>query len=155
MARRGAPDGNKNAEKWTNKESHRLFDEAIELANTQYEYEKGIGFDYDFIGEIANVQHVYIDLYLNLIDRFPELRTKYEILKSKLASNCYANGKKGKIVPALSIMNLKSNHGWTDRAEIDHTTKGKEINSVITLPQRHTNDGKELQDTLATDEQTD
>ena len=30
----------------------------------------------------------------------------------------------------MAIMNLKSNHGWTDRVETDVTTKGKEINNT-------------------------
>ena len=32
---------------------------------------------------------------------------------------------------ALAIMNLKSNHGWTDRVETDVTSKGKEVGTNI------------------------
>ena len=31
---------------------------------------------------------------------------------------------------ATGMINLKSNHGWTDRVSNDHTTKGEKVNSI-------------------------
>lgn len=97
---------NKIAEKWTLEKSIELFDDAIELTK---------GNEYDFIGEVAKHQGVYIDLYDHLIRRFPELREKKVELKRNCEASCYSNGKKNKINTAMAIVNLKSNHGWTDR----------------------------------------
>jgi len=135
----GAPYKNKNSEKWTLEESERFFLEAIELSNkkTQLQLRKGdsfedmFGYEFDFIGEIARELDSYIDVFDYLVGKFPEL----SILKNKLMrnceANCFSNAKKGFIKEASAIMNLKSNHKWTDRSDI--TTKEKEIQSIPTI----------------------
>jgi hypothetical protein len=112
----GVPINNKNAEKWTFEESDELFNEAIALT-TSYEH--------DFIGEVAKELGLYKEVFTYLVGKFPELNHKYKIIISNCETNCFHNGKKGNINPSLAIMNLKSNHNWTDR--IDNTTKDKEI----------------------------
>ena len=110
--------GNKNAEKWTEELATKFFDDALELSTNP---------DYDFLGEIARDLGQYIDLFDDLMARFPQLKEVKKRIKDNCAANCYSNGKKGDIVPSMAIMNLKSNHGWTDR--VDTTTKDKEINN--------------------------
>ena len=118
MAYEGLKD-NKNAEKYDLKKANELFDKSIKLA---------INDGHDFMGTVAVKLGVYMRLYDHLISRFPELKEKFLYLKQICESNCYEDGKKGDIVPSLAIMNLKSNHGWTDR--IDNTSKGNEIKSI-------------------------
>lgn len=117
----GAPKGNTNAETWKLDEAIKLYDKAIELSETK---------DYDFIGEIAKELKVYHHLFAYLKDKFPELNDKYKILVSNCEANCFYNAKKGNIVPSLGIINLKSNHGWTDRVESTNTNTN--INTDVT-----------------------
>ena len=113
-----APNNNTNAEKWTLEEAEKFFNEAILLSENR---------DYDFIGEIAKEMKSYKEIFTYLSDKFTELKTLHNVLLSNCEANCFYNGKKQNIVPSLAIMNLKSNHGWTDR--VDTTTKGNEINN--------------------------
>ncbi len=112
-----APIENKNAEKWTIKEATDFYNQALELSTKS---------DYDFIGEIARDLCQYHKLFSYLSDKFPELKAIEKKIVSNCEANCFSNGKKGNITPSLAIMNLKSNHGWTDRNDI--TTGGNEIN---------------------------
>ena len=64
-------------------------------------------------------------------EKYPELERVYQTIKRHCEANCFTNGKKGDIVPSLAIMNLKSNHGWTDR--VDNTTKGKEVSTTTII----------------------
>ncbi len=113
--------GNKNAEKWTFEEAEKLLLNAVELSKKQ---------GYDFIGEVAKKQGTYYDVYSYLTDKFTELKPLLKQVKRNCEANCFSDAKKGNIVPSMAIMNLKSNHGWTDRVETDVTTKGKEINNT-------------------------
>ena len=117
-----AEEGNKYAEKWTLEESISLLENALELSKTD---------KYDFIGEIAKKLGVYHELFNYLANKFPQLSHYPVLIKSNCEASCFSNGKKGNIIPSLAIMNLKSNHGWTDR--VDNTTKGGEINTIIDL----------------------
>lgn len=132
----GAPKGNKNAEKWTFDLSNDLLDKAIDLTNEIDDYIVGSGinamkiegYKFDFIGEIARELNVYRELITRDIpNRFPELCEKVNLIIARLESNCYSNTKKGLINTATGIINLKSNHKWTDRMAQDHTTKGEKI----------------------------
>lgn len=110
--------GNKNAEKWTYEEADKLFQKALELS-----YDK----EFDFIGEIARELKTYHHVFSFLSDKFPQFKETHKIILSNLESNCFFNSKKGNINVAVGIVNLKSNHGWTDRT--DHTTKDEKINN--------------------------
>lgn len=118
----GAPKGNKNAEKWTLKEATSFYEEALEMSKNK---------DYDFLGEIARDLGQYIDLFDHLTSRFPELKETKKKIMSNCQANCYSNGKNGDIVPSLAIMNLKSNHGWTDRVQSENVNHNN--NSDIPL----------------------
>jgi len=116
-----APKGNSNAEKWTLEEATALFQNAIDIAADKSSEEN------DFIGEIAQTLGVSLSTMDYLKNKYPELESMYTTIKSYCEANCFRNGKNSKIVPSLAIMNLKSNHGWTDRVANDHTTKGEAI----------------------------
>lgn len=113
--------GNSNAEKYSEDEAIELLANALYIAKTK---------KFDFIGEVADFQGVYRDLYVYLVDKFPELKPIYKNILNSCEANCFAHAKKGDIVPSLAIINLKSNHGWTDRIEnkTDITTGGKSLN---------------------------
>lgn len=114
----GAPKENTNAEKWTLDESIKFMELALKTAK-----EKG----HDFIGEVASELDTYREIFVYLKDKFKECKPLYKRLEQQCESNCFSHGKTGEIVPSLAIMNLKSNHGWTDR--MDTTSKGNEIQS--------------------------
>lgn len=100
--------GNLNAEKYDEDEAIKIFSEAIKIAKEN---------KLDFIGEVANEQGIYLDIYDDLIQRFPHLKILHKKLKRTCEANCFTNAKKGKIHAGVAIMNLKSNHQWTDRME--------------------------------------
>jgi len=144
----GAPLGNTNAEKWTLKLSEDLINKAIELTKEVDVYIVGTGinamklegYKFDFIGEIATELGIYRDLIpRDIPNRFPELKDKVNMLISRLESNCYSNTKKGLINTATGIINLKSNHKWTDRVANDHTSGGDKITPPITWVDGNTN----------------
>lgn len=120
-----APMGNKNAEKYTLEIAEKLFSDCLEIAlDTTLDCN-------DFIGEVAQKCGTNHKLLLQLTDKFPNLKDSFEAIKSACESNCFRNGKKGKIVPSLAIMNLKSNHGWKDRTDL--TTNDKPINGFLNI----------------------
>jgi hypothetical protein len=110
--------GNQYKEQWTLEEATKFMEEAVKLSR---------GKEFDFIGEVAKKQESYHHIYSYLVEKFTDLKPLFDELKSNCEANCFFNGKKGDIVPSMAIMNLKSNHGWTDR--VDTTTKDKEINN--------------------------
>lgn len=113
----GAPKENTNAEKWTLDESIKFMELALKTAKEK---------EHDFIGEVASELDTYRDVFTYLKDKFKECKPLYKRLEQQCESNCFSHGKTGDIVPSLAIMNLKSNHGWTDR--MDTTSKGNEVN---------------------------
>ena len=112
----GAPEGNQNAVKWTFEEAEKLMLQAVELSKDK---------KYDFIGEVAKDLDTNRHKLKALYEKFPELKEHFNAIKANCETNCYANGKNGKINTAMAIVNLKSNHGWTDR--VDNTTKGDKV----------------------------
>lgn len=124
----GAPKGNKNAEVYNEDEAIKLFNDSIEYANKFDEVDKF--YEYDFIGEVARALGTYHHIYNHLVTRFPQLNQQLTELKDTLETNCYYNTKKGKIREATGIVNLKSNHKWTDRTQTEHSG---EINSKLDI----------------------
>lgn len=125
-----APQNNNNAEVWKLEDSIKVFNDAIAIAKDLDDYVIGSGqnqttiqgYKFHYLGEIASELDLYVDLYLYLSNKFPECKTLYNKIKTKLESNCFSDSKKGIIKEATAIMNLKSNYGWTDRQQIDQTT---------------------------------
>jgi len=119
----GAPKENTNAEKWTLEESIKLFNDAIELTKGKSKF--------DFIGEVAKELDTYREVFVYLKDKFIECKPLYKKLTSNLEANCFSHGKEGDINTAMAIVNLKSNHGWTDR--VDTTTKDEKVNKTTVI----------------------
>lgn len=120
-----APKDNSNAEKWDIETATQFMEDAYKLS---HEKEKGV-YKYDFIGELARDMQQYKEIFSYLSTKFPELKRLYKKIRGNCESNCFHNGKNQNIVPSMAIMNLKSNHGWTDR--VDTTTKGDSINKPL------------------------
>ena len=112
---------NKNAEKWTLDEATVFMNEALRLSKTK----KGDDYIYDFIGEIARDLDQYKEIFSYLSGKYSELESIHNQIKSNCEANCFYNGKKNNIVPSLAIMNLKSNHNWTDRTENKNEHSGE------------------------------
>ena len=89
------------------------------LQALDYSKEKG----YDFIGEIARDLNVSRHIFTYLVDKYDELEEYYDRILTNVEANCFKHGKKGKINTAMAIVNLKSNHGWTDRTSVDANVK--------------------------------
>lgn len=106
---KGAPKGNTNAETWTLEEATKFFNDALELSKDK---------EYDYIGEVAKGLDSYIDVFDYLVSKFPDLEKTKNHIKRNCEANCFSNSKKGKIREATAIVNLKSNHGWTDRQQL-------------------------------------
>lgn len=127
----GAPKDNMNAEKWTLEIATKLMTDAVELSKNT---------DYDFIGEIAKDLDTYIDVFDYLVDKFPELKKYKNKMKRNCEANCFSNIKRENINTGAGIMNLKSNHGWTDRVQQDHTTQGDKLESNFIVGSKELSD---------------
>jgi hypothetical protein len=131
----GPPKGNKNALKWTLERSKQVLAEAVEKAGTTKD-DKG-NYEYDFIGEVARDMGYYKSLFMEIRDKYPrQLNPIYRKLIDTLEANCFRNSKKGAIREATAIVNLKSNHKWTDRQDL--TSKGQKIEQNIIVPDNET-----------------
>ena len=113
-------EGNENATKWTLETATEFMTKAVELSKSK---------EYDFIGEIAKDLDSYKDVFFYLCDKFPPVKRHFNKMKNNCEANCFNNIKKENINVGAGIMNLKSNHGWTDRLQQDTTTKGEKINT--------------------------
>ena len=140
-----APYGNKNAEKWNFRKAIELFRDAIELSERREDqnvYDKNGElidsfkiYSFDFIGEVARELGTFHHIFDHLTKRFPSLKRLKNQLINNLESNCYYNTKKGYIKEATGIVNLKSNHKWTDRQHTDNNHSG-EINITKLTPEQ-------------------
>jgi len=121
MAKRkvGAPKNNNNAEKWNEKNSKALLDNALDLSYDE---------KYSWIGSIWRELVVAPSTIQYLTEKFPELKITLELVKNNCAHNCFVNAQdKGKHNQAF-ILNLKSNHGWTERVESNNNITLKPFN---------------------------
>jgi len=132
----GPPIGNKNGEKWTLDKSRELFKKAIDLSNEKGQrYVMGTnrqtqGYVFDFIGEVARELDLHKEIFTELKNKFSELQPLHKRLTNNMEANCFHNTKSGIIKEATGIVNLKSNHKWTDRQQIE-TPDLKGINFKI------------------------
>lgn len=126
----GAPKDNRNAETWTLKEANYVFEQvSLMLNNREFYAVAGLdGYSCHFLGEACSLANTTIDKLKYARDKY-NLKGWYQELKRKSESNCFTDTKKGIINTGAGIMNLKSNHGWTDRVQQDNTTKGEKINT--------------------------
>ena len=129
-----APKENKNAEKWTEDESLNLMHTALLMScqkDTTLDKEgKEIDADsysFDFIGEICRELKTYKEQLTYLSNKFDSCKPIHRQILSNLEANCFYNSKKGNIKEATAIVNLKSNHNWTDRQQNETINKNIEI----------------------------
>jgi hypothetical protein len=121
--------GNQNALKWTTEKCKEVVEQLKALVNEKEEYvvsgNKVKGYKYDFIGELTlELGYGRQTLKREIEVHSPELSTEVDLLYSYMERNCYVNTKKGIIKEATGIVNLKSNHKWTDRQQIDTNLTG-------------------------------
>jgi hypothetical protein len=109
---------NTNAEKWSEELAIEFMTKAVELSKSK---------EYDFIGEIAKDLDSYKDVFFYLSDKYPVIKRYVKRMRNNCEANCFNNIKKENINVGAGIMNLKSNHGWTDRVQQDHVTQGEKI----------------------------
>jgi len=130
-----APKNNTNAQKWSLEQAIALFEKSIELAKRKTEYfvsgQLVLGFEFHYIGEIATSDEIelYPDIYLYFKNTFKDCEPLYKALIAQCEANCFSDTKRGIIKEATGIFNLKANHKWSERQEIDHTTNGENINT--------------------------
>ena len=124
-------EGNTNAEKWSEEKAVEFMTKAVELSKNT---------DYDFIGEIAKELDSYKDVFVYLYEKYPKVKRLFNKMKSNCEANCFTNIKKENINTGAGIMNLKSNHGWTDRVQQDVTSKGDKINTQFIVGSQELSD---------------
>lgn len=126
--------GNKNAEKWTLKEAEKLFSKVLDKAKEKTNYSVGgskvKGYLCHFIGEATDEADTTTDVLKYLAGKY-DIKHLYTAIKKKCERNCFTDAKKGIIVPSMAIINLKSNHQWTDR--VDTTSKNEKIEKNISI----------------------
>lgn len=124
--------GNANALVWTRERCLSVIKSMKEMVNETTMYtvsgKEVEGYKFDFIGELT--LELEIDrkvLKREIESHCPELEGDVSLIYSYMERNCYANTKKGIIREATGIVNLKSNHKWTDRNNTEHSGEVKTI----------------------------
>lgn len=115
----GAPKNNINAQKWTKETATALLDQALELSYKP---------QYAWTGSILRELFVAKSTLQLILEKFPELKTTYELIKDNCAHNCFVLASDKSKHNAGYILNLKSNHGWTDRVENTNNVTVKPFN---------------------------
>jgi len=106
--------GNQYKEFWTIEKAQELLERAVKESENK---------ENDFIGEVCrNIKTTRNNLKY-IAEKFPTLEHLLDEVKSNCETNCFQNAKKGEINVAMGIINLKSNHGWTDRSESNVNVK--------------------------------
>lgn len=114
---------NLNAEKYSEEKAVDIFLNAVSLT---FEDDS-----LDFIGTVFKNVGLTRGIADHLVRRFPETLTSLkETIKFNCESNCYENGKKGKINSTMALANLNSNHDWYNKNE----TKQEQTIKIENLP---------------------
>tara|TARA_R110000765_G_C18892396_1_gene603217 strand:- start:244 stop:657 length:414 start_codon:yes stop_codon:yes gene_type:complete len=116
--------GNTNAEKWDFDTAEKFMQKALKLSKDK---------DYDFIGEVAYDLNETKNTFDYIADKFELLAHYKKQIKFNCEVNCFRNIKTENINTAAGIMNLKSNHGWTDRLKTENTNSNVNILSIDPL----------------------
>ena len=129
-----APKGNTNAETWSLEDAKKAFElvmVTLKKTTTYKVHGKNVdGYLCHYLGEACDEVDYSID-QLKYIKNKYGLNSEYQRAKRKSERNCFTDTKKGIINTAAGIINLKSNHGWTDR--VDNTTKDKEVSTTTII----------------------
>lgn len=120
-----APNGNKNAEKWT---EETVLQKIEEMQNYFLSSR-----DYTLNGALFNVD-LYADWWGDMTDKFKENKIVYraiknteKILETKIVNDTMVGDAKS---AAFSIFLLKNKFGYVDKHEQDLTTKGESLNVI-------------------------
>lgn len=111
--------GNQYKESVTFEDSKKLLEKLLKMSKDK---------KYDFIGEVCKDAGTYRNDVDYIVIKFPELKHLKNRIMANCETNCFQNTKKSKINTAMGIVNLKSNHGWTDRADLNVKMKGEILN---------------------------
>lgn len=115
----GAPKNNTNAKKWSEKTATALLENALELSMEP---------QYAWIGSIWRELAVAKSTIHDICENYPELKVTLEMVKDNCAHNCFELASDKTKHNAGYILNLKSNHGWTDRVENTNNITVKPFN---------------------------
>lgn len=63
-------------------------------------------------------------------EKYPEFSVTLKTIKRKQKEMLIAGGVSGLYNPLIAKLVLAANHGMSDKTEVDHTSKGKQINGV-------------------------
>lgn len=104
--------GNKNAEKWTEKEAKELVDSVLKYVQDTP--------DCYFIGEPITELGYYRTLwsYIGTKFDFDTIKRVESILENRLVKAGLTGGSN----PTMTIFTLKNNYDWTDKNQLDHTS---------------------------------
>lgn len=104
-----APKGNKNAEKWTEKEAKELVDSVLKYVQDTS--------DCYFIGEPITELGYYRTLWSYIKDKFDfdTIKRVESILENRLVKAGLTGGSN----PTMTIFTLKNNYDWKDKRETD------------------------------------
>lgn len=113
----GAPKGNTNAQKWTKESATALMNQALELSYDE---------SYSFLGSIWRALYVAPSTITMIVENY-DLKVILEMIKNNCAHNCFVNATHAKN-QQIYLLNLKSNHGMTERVETNNTHKVQPFN---------------------------
>lgn len=109
--------GNTVAEKWTFEQSEEFFNNAYELSKKEIS-----------LTDISNILNLYPNIFTYLVEKYPVFITIKENICKQIENNIVKGAMKGDYNPTITIFNLKNNHNWKDKTEIDqkntHEFKG-------------------------------
>lgn len=124
-----APKGNKNAETWTR--------EAVieQLAKIEAEAKKPSCL---WLGSALVKVGLYRELWSYWSEKFKGDDVVFQTIKridQYFEDRLFAKAAKGDLNATIAIFGLKNNHGWTDKKDVDVTTKGESINERKIKPE--------------------
>jgi len=116
---------NKEAEKWTLKETESFFNESLKMSEQK---------DIYFIGTIASSLKSYRQIYDYLLVKYPVFNTIKEKIDCNIENNLFLAGLTDRdISTPLAIFGLKNSHNWKDKTEVESnvTTDQDGINITV------------------------
>lgn len=125
VSKAGAPEGNSNAEKWT--------EAAVVVLLEAMEAEAE---DCIYLGELLVRHKLYSEIWTYWKDKFAGNDIVFQPIKrieQVFEAKLFKGGLTGALNPTTVIFGLKNNHNWKDKIEQDLTTKGESLNKKADL----------------------
>jgi len=116
-----AKKGNKTAEKWTRQNTLKILDEILENVKHDKIFYLGVA--------LAQID-LYSELWSFWINKFKGDDDVFQAIKrveAQIESNLLLQAGTNKINATIAIFVLKNKYKWSDKQEIDHTSKGESI----------------------------